>query len=487
MNILIAEDELREQKALFLLLNKYYAQYINKIDCVNDGLTALEKIKSQHYDLVFMDIQMPKMLGIDAIKEIRKFNESIKIIIVTAYTEFDYAKKAIQNNVFEYLIKPYSVKTLKSVMNNLIERFEIEADSKNRVDELQSLLGNLFLEKLILEIKFENGELEQYKKKLLLESNRYMVVFVKNDEKLTIDYILNQLFDSNNIELRYYFYNISNYTALLFFNTNFYLLHKLQNTILNKKENWFVSRIESDFSIIEELVKTTKTKLPEISNEGESFFQLVKDAIIYNDKNNLNILVSKSVSKFVLVNGVNEKLFSYLYNQYLKTIENLYGIGKFPAEKIASQLKINELYFSNKDLKNIINNSVEAYLKLYDKYNVDIKSSKQLLVEKTIEVITNNFHKNISLEYIANKCNVSESYLSRVFNPEVGISVMDFLLHYRIDMAKELLLKEYNINIIAEKVGFSSPHYFTKCFKKIVGQSPSEYKKCLKKTNSLVE
>lgn len=126
---MIAEDERFESMALESILLTHYSDYIDEIIIVHNGQKAINMMKEKEdIYLIFMDIQMPFKNGIEASKEIRTFNTNVKIIMLTAYSEFDYARESIKNNVFDYITKPYSIETILECLENIIP---INVSSKN--------------------------------------------------------------------------------------------------------------------------------------------------------------------------------------------------------------------------------------------------------------------------------------------------------------------------------------------------------------------
>jgi two-component system response regulator YesN len=96
------------------------------------------------------------------------------------------------------------------------------------------------------------------------------------------------------------------------------------------------------------------------------------------------------------------------------------------------------------------------------------------------EYIHAHFKEDIKLEDYAQLVYLSPKYLSELFKKETGSNITEYVIHYRIKIAKELLNDvQYKVNEVAEMVGYSDTKYFGKLFKKIVGVNPSEYKKVL--------
>ncbi|MEQ6390891.1 response regulator [Bacillaceae bacterium S4-13-58] len=107
------------------------------------------------------------------------------------------------------------------------------------------------------------------------------------------------------------------------------------------------------------------------------------------------------------------------------------------------------------------------------------KLDRSEIVMSSIKYVQDHYHEKINLSVIANFIHVNSSYLSRKFHDEVGIPFSDYLLGFRIEMAKGMLIKSQaeSISMIAEKCGFGSLHYFSSVFKKKTGFTPKEYKK----------
>ncbi|HZK83466.1 MAG TPA: response regulator [Desulfosporosinus sp.] len=104
--------------------------------------------------------------------------------------------------------------------------------------------------------------------------------------------------------------------------------------------------------------------------------------------------------------------------------------------------------------------------------------SKTIVIEQVLEVIGRDFSQKISLESLAETVHVSPTYLSKKFSEEMELSIPSYIMKYRIEKAKSLLLKhpDYSMALIADVVGFHSQNYFNSIFKKYEGLTPSKYK-----------
>ena len=137
--ILIADDEglmLEAFKGVIL------AEFGDKcsVETAKTGRAVIEKAETFHPDIVFMDIHMPGINGIQAMREIRKFNNSALFYVVSAYDKFDYAKEAINLGVEQYLTKPISKSKIISVVEEATAKVDKVRDQRSNLLKIQEKL-----------------------------------------------------------------------------------------------------------------------------------------------------------------------------------------------------------------------------------------------------------------------------------------------------------------------------------------------------------
>lgn len=118
--ILIADDESIIRNNIENLLQPF-SQVFDTIITAEDGLDALFKIKEFNPQIVLFDINMPFVNGLDAIRKIRQTNQEIIIIIISGYSKFEYARDAITNRVFSYLLKPINEEEFHTTVQSAID------------------------------------------------------------------------------------------------------------------------------------------------------------------------------------------------------------------------------------------------------------------------------------------------------------------------------------------------------------------------------
>ncbi len=103
VNIMIVDDEegIRKSLSSYLKLEEY------NVDTAENGKEALEKLRRTKYNIVLMDINMPVMDGLEALREIKKIDFSIQVIMMTAYSTFDKTIKSLEFGATDYVMKPF--------------------------------------------------------------------------------------------------------------------------------------------------------------------------------------------------------------------------------------------------------------------------------------------------------------------------------------------------------------------------------------------
>lgn len=117
--ILIADDEPIERAVISKTIKSYFGEELEIYQAVN-GREAIEIFRSQDCQIALLDISMPGINGLEAAEEIRKENSTCSIIFLTAYDEFDYAKRAIRVRALDYLLKPSAKDELITVLEEAI-------------------------------------------------------------------------------------------------------------------------------------------------------------------------------------------------------------------------------------------------------------------------------------------------------------------------------------------------------------------------------
>ena len=134
----IADDEIWIVLGLTKLLQRSDFD-INVIGTANNGLTAREEIEALKPEIVFTDIRMPGMTGLELLQSIHESSPDTEIVIISGYAEFEYAQQAVKLHAYDYLLKPIKEEELKRVLDNFQAHQQEKADSKDSVTATDSM------------------------------------------------------------------------------------------------------------------------------------------------------------------------------------------------------------------------------------------------------------------------------------------------------------------------------------------------------------
>ena len=152
MRCLIIEDELLERRALEKLFQIYFPSKFEIVTSTMNGSTALKMLSQSDYDLVVLDINLPDMEGTDILAYIDKNSPQTKVIMATAYSDYEHIRTSMRNNAFDYLLKPYSIETFKEAINAFIASVEEESfGSANTVVKIKTYIEENYMKDIGLE------------------------------------------------------------------------------------------------------------------------------------------------------------------------------------------------------------------------------------------------------------------------------------------------------------------------------------------------
>ena len=118
-NVLVVDDELGPRESLKMILKPTCNVYT-----ANNGQEAVDFVKQKSVNLVTLDLKMPGMTGIDALKEIKEYNPNIEVIVLTGYGSLNTAVEALRYGAFDYLTKPFDITQVEELARKGIERYK---------------------------------------------------------------------------------------------------------------------------------------------------------------------------------------------------------------------------------------------------------------------------------------------------------------------------------------------------------------------------
>ncbi|HBF39831.1 MAG TPA: DNA-binding response regulator [Firmicutes bacterium] len=524
--LLIVEDE--EAIKQKLMGNVSWNEYgLKPVLGASNGIEALAILEQSPVDIMVTDIQMPKMNGIELIKEVKRRNYSMKIIVISGFAEFEYAQESIKLNVADYLLKPFASRRLLEVVLRLKEQFEQEQAERSELQELrENLHKNMeaLREKFFMSLLNHNlasTDMEGELKFLGLERLAdvpYQVALMEIPEGLLRDvneegkYLLNLQFINQVKRLLdggdYQYFTISqlrNQMTVIIFSPDQELPVRLEEYLtqlqLALKQSVIIG-VGGRYSGFQDLsVSFREAKLAsqyryihgpnrvfaiqdvnlDNPNYHKYFYYLHQNRIFDDLRVGAYSKIHEDVKEFIQEmrnsNMNPESLRIIASNLILLTYATLNELGYNPTDLFESTFSPLVDVGNTESL-----DELEAFLgKLFEQINVYASQKRlslnQNLVDEIRRLIDDNYASDITLSGMADQYKISPGYLSLLFSERTGKNFIDYLTERRIRKAQELL-KHTDLKIyeIAAAVGYNDSYYFSNCFKKVVGVAPSEFR-----------
>ncbi|MBO7333360.1 MAG: response regulator [Lachnospiraceae bacterium] len=145
LNVYIADDEVWITLGLKKLLEKLDMD-VYVVGTANNGLTAKEEIALFKPDVVFTDIRMPGLSGLELLKAIPEVSPDTIVVMISGFAEFSYAKEAVQHHAYDYLLKPIKEEDLKRVMLSILSDRGEETGEKSEAPSFDRVIDNVISE-----------------------------------------------------------------------------------------------------------------------------------------------------------------------------------------------------------------------------------------------------------------------------------------------------------------------------------------------------
>lgn len=502
----------------------------------SDGELAYPMIIKEKPDILITDIRMPFMDGLELCKLVKKELPNIKILILSGYDEFDYAKEAIRLGVTEYLLKPISSGKLLEALNGVSESIRREKEDKDLVrkhmEEMrentehekqkffeQMIAGNLSMADALetgkkyemnlsagmynlLLFRFTLGK-ENRKSGELLGEAEYAI------EKLTerLEYVFEfqrgvegwafLLMADNEEQMSERVKELSkdleeimkNYSTIAYFGgigQPVARLRELEESF-REAERALAARFTMELNRIISVEDIRMAQNVDTLDDIEitSFGEIEKTRTMLEKF--LNNGAEDEIDEFVdvYINELpEENLKSVLMRQYI--IMDAYIVMMSFCEKIEGiegemQAQSEELKNSMKTIQTL--EEIKNYIRMLLKKIIGVRDTiSGRRYSDIIEIAKDQIRKTymsdeISLNTIAAEVGMSPSYFSSIFSKEMGKTFVEYLTEIRMDRAKELLMcSSMKTSEIGYEVGYKDPHYFSYIFKKTQNCTPKEFR-----------
>ncbi|MFC3341224.1 response regulator [Paenibacillus abyssi] len=482
----------------------------------NHGEEALALIREERPDLIVTDIMLPGMTGLDLAERVRDGEYQPKVIIVSGYNEFEYARRSIRIGVADYLLKPYSTEEFITKVHKSMSMIVEENEQLRSMKQQRTFaeIGNRSMrDEYLIDFCLKKAVLEEhiYQRLCLWDiewlANQSYTLFVMDakgypDGKPVAREFALQTFAIGNIVQEL----IRARTRTILFKdpkNRWVLITGTDET--EQLSGMIAEHIEKyqkfPFSIGMSTRKSAFEHLHSAYQEALTAFRIqsLSTALEYwtddrtADLNPEDTVSPDKMSAWICVQE--DRMIEQGVRDFIRKTVLLDGKSR---EDVVRQM-LNYLSEIHVHLSEVTSKElVEIPMKVWESFDAcqtleeyeivlgdylknlakDMAPQKtNAIIERAVQIIATRYMEDLSLQIIAAELSIHPVWLSQSFKKETGQTYMDFLTETRIEKAKALL-RETSMKVyeIAESVGYQDLQHFGSQFKKRTGQTPKEYR-----------
>ncbi|SDX97622.1 response regulator [Paenibacillus sp. CF384] len=513
--MLIVDDEQFEREGVKFLIDKYDLQL--EIHEADSGESALAFMKQNHVDILFTDIRMKGMDGLQLAAAVRELAIPVKVIFMSAYGDFEYAQKAIDVNAIRYILKPVQVNEFLKVISQVIHMCEKEKQEEERQKQLEKAYGQGIIrhEKQRLVSQLIHGEIDDLQlqhESFELQAPIPMLTGSRALRMVMLD-ARSRVFDLSDLDLerlisecvqrQHEGFNLNEYQSMLFMEVlegdTTADMEAIGNRILQQFKKKYDTDLFAAFSGPIDNIGSLRIAYNEIESILESKFFYDKGAVLIAESAWIDGHSSDSVEEKMseIAKDVERKDFQSARMRF-ETLVELLKAGKqissiylkyscmeilkmmfdYAPKKNTEQFKKNleQIYKSNKlsELCMLMISALES-CETTDGQTAD--SNNRKVTEFILRTIHNEYKRDLSVEELAESVYLSPNYLSHLFKKQVGVSIIKYITNTRMKKAKELLAEtNKKVADISEETGYSNMAYFCSLFKSHFGMTPTQFR-----------
>jgi two-component system, response regulator YesN len=510
---IVVDDEQITRRGLidYIQWDKYDIEIVGEASDGLEGLNLVEKVKP---DLMICDIRMPKMDGIALAKKVKEILPECKIIFLSAYSDVQYLKSAIQLKAIDYVEKPVNLNEFMELIRKTVflckEEREKKCREKNLMIKVEQTIPYLRRNLLINLVGQEAGSIAikadaELSGIELPAEGRYVCCVLNTPDKEMLEKILQksmEAFEAAKVQL---------------------IAGEIRQQLVFVcpiQANMAIGRISSICQGIIESVKSEfqtsaavgiSSLCDSIYNIGEIYKQALEAVSYYFFKGIDNVILYSDIKflskhKFILdkhkllrmekcfmeqdfqgalkildsmikemkdgdigsIDSIKQELFK-VYLSMSKIYSNL--VLEFDNSKLWAKIfATGDIFF----IRNFISNNLVT---IQESIKSTRDNKNNYVIREVEAFIQENYSKNISIADIAKAVCLTPTYLCALFKKDKDETINDYITKIRIQNAM-WLLKDQKLKLyeIALKVGYDDSNYFAKVFKKITGYNPSEYR-----------
>lgn len=523
LKALLVDDEVPILNNLKTVL-PWESMQFEVVGLARNGAEALEYVSEHRPDLILCDIRMPIMDGLTFLDELAKTGHECEVLMLTGYQEFEYARKAIQHGVKDYILKPIDYEALQEAVSKVGEAIRASRREMMMMEKKWGRVAHLAYEKILFDVIM--GFSTEGVRHLLSDDER-------NPDDLTYTVLLADTDDYSQKSLQWtdkerklWNFAVGNVLqdALMPFSIGYLSLQTREGEwciLIEHQKRDYVDRPEEvqvwlealqsavrdnvklslsvvafpgtvEFGELSQVYKKLQRVLLQHNGTGpivsiteealathdseQSLWQSM-DAIITGirqmdrgrTKEALELLQRSLLTDSEHALAKAEKFLHYLIIHLIRELREMDIVSSDDESMLWKKLQHSVgLKDVLETITQLVDNAVEA---------TSSKKSSDMLMISAKEYIHRNLSSDLGIDELADYLGISCSYFSLLFKTHFGETFVEYLTKQRMEQAKSLLaMTDKTITKIGAMVGYAERRYFTKVFHKYAGMSPSEYR-----------
>lgn len=505
LRIVLADDEREEREGIAYLIEKY--GYSLDVVFAGNGRDALHYIMQHEVDILFTDIKMPVMDGLELAKLVNEYNPAVKIVIFSAYGEFEYARQALAANAVSYLLKPIELDEFRTLMDHIIHTITAEKEEKRNREKKDRYYFNNILYKVFAMSKINAYEAEDLRAYLSRKGAAGRLIHIE---------FMDSFFDVHEEAFircaETYLGKEIDYIEL--YPNEAYILLVSKKPLLKKNLSEQIKKIfrdvKSDLSGNNQfmvIVSRGVNTVEELLARQERILSIQDEIFGYHDKIIFEEDYYANAEHYVkdieltcrelreAIDTLDAELIEKESRKLIKSIEEsgqisriyiqnmLYSMIKALCDKLKPE-NLDELLiraerlFQLKDPGGMLKEYQEAVGILMGQ--IGLREDKSWIISEIKNIVELEYRKDIGLDFVADKVNLSPAYVSYIFKKETGQTLLKYITDKKMDRAKKML-GDRNLKImqVARGCGYENQSYFNKLFKNYFGVTPKQYRENL--------
>ncbi|WP_379160389.1 response regulator [Paenibacillus sp. sgz5001063] len=515
-NLLIADDEPLEREGLEMMIRNSLPDMFEFLHAEN-GRKAIQLAEEHRPDFIFMDIKMPGIHGLEAVRQISAKHPSAKIVMITAHDYFSYAKEGLSLGVRDYLLKPARCEEVMEVLRQLIAETQEERCRRNEQLELQEKLAHLLplaeneLSLMLMLEYVQEVELEQLAGLLNLQWSKgyaMLLSFPRHSKEEWSDFQLAKR-DIYEAIKQFVKSGLGGIAGPV-------IGHQMALFIpLSPGRTGYSQRVSSlDWgerlrSLVEDRFQlSVSVGIGSIREGWDGLSRSYREAVRVCADNNdplsvrhFDDMIQSSGQTAISLDDEKKLLDALLQHNKQEAVERfgvvydhfeedgnrsfvalrgeVIGLLLFLARGVhfAAGAKMIATLNALED-PGSLRMSAESWLEaIFDSLREEREHSRSHVQQRALFYISQKYKEDISMEQTAEYVNLSPHYFSKLFRQHAGETFIDYITRLRINEAKRLISEErLSLKEICYEVGYKDPNYFSRVFKKAAGMTPSEFR-----------